>query len=66
MAEIAVSLTENCKEKILAISHCNCPDTAKLLKETMQKLAKFKDIKIVETRGISSMYASDGGVILVL
>lgn len=66
MAKIAVSLTENCEDKILAISHCNCIDTANLLKEYMLKLASFKDIIIVDTRGISSMYANDGGIIMVL
>ena len=29
-------------------------------------MAKFKKIIVVDTAGISSMYASDGGVIMVV
>ena len=53
------------QEKILAISYCNCPNRAKEAVEKIKKLAKFKDIIVVETAGISSMYASDGGIIIV-
>lgn len=58
--------TVNSKEKILAISHCNCPQRAqevqKLLKERMDVKASF----ILDTAGISSMYANDGGIIIVI
>ena len=33
--------------------------------EKAKKLADFKKIFVVETAGISSMYASDGGIIVV-
>ena len=48
-----------------SISYCNCPNRAKEAVEKIKKLAKFKDIIVVETAGISSMYASDGGIIIV-
>ncbi len=60
-----VGKTKRPQEKILAISHCNCPNRAKEAVEKIKKLAKFKDIIVVETAGISSMYASDGGIIIV-
>jgi DegV family protein with EDD domain len=66
MAKFAVEATKNCEEKTLAISHCNCPKTAEMLKEKMLGLASFKEIYIADTRGVSSMYANDGGVILVV
>ncbi len=57
--------TQNCEQRILAISHCNCPKRALAIKEKIEQQVKFKDIIIAETAGISSMYANDGGVILV-
>lgn len=32
----------------------------------MEKLARFKKIVIVDTAGISSMYANDGGIIIAV
>lgn len=52
--------------RILAISHCNCPQRAEFVKEQILKLAKFKDVVVVNTAGVSSMYANDGGVILAV
>lgn len=66
MVEKMLSVTKNCEEKVLAISHCNCPERAKKVKEKIEKLAKFKNIVIVDTAGVSSMYANDGGVILAV
>lgn len=60
------AVTKNCENKILAIAHCNCPDRAQYVKELVEKAAKFRDIIILETRGVSTMYANDGGVILVV
>lgn len=59
-------VTKNCGEKILAISHCNCEERAYLLKAKLEKVAKFKKILIVDTAGVSTMYANDGGVIMVV
>lgn len=53
-------------DRILAISHCNCPDTAALLKSFVEARVSFRDIVVVDTRGVSSLYAGDGGVIMVV
>ncbi len=60
-----VAKTANPREKILAVSHCNCPKRAREAVEKIKGLAEFKEIIVVETAGISSMYASDGGIIIV-
>lgn len=57
---------KNSKEKILAISHCNCPERAENVKKMLKEMAEFKDIIILDTAGISSMYAADGGIIVVV
>lgn len=64
MVQEVVERSERAEERILAISHCNCPDRAKLVKEKLEKAASFKEILILDTAGVSSMYANDGGVII--
>ena len=64
MVEDMFKVTKNCENRVLAISHCNCPERAQFVKDTIEKVAKFKKIVIVNTAGVSSMYANEGGVIL--
>ncbi len=66
MVDYLVEEAANPEEKILAISHCNCPARAEMLKAEVEKRVKVKEIIILDTKGISSMYASDGGVIMVV
>ena len=61
-----IEATKNCEDRVLAISHCNCPERAEYVKQCVEKIARFKKIVIVNTAGISSMYANDGGVILAV
>ena len=35
-------------------------------KRQIEKIAKFKKIIIINTAGVSSMYANDGGVIMAV
>lgn len=51
-------------EKILAIAHCNNYERALFVKEEILKRVPFKESFIVDTAGISSMYAEDGGIIV--
>ena len=64
MVQEVVAKTKYCEEKILAIAHCNCPQRAALVKEKLEKAANFKDIFVLDTAGVSSLYANDGGVII--
>lgn len=66
MVEEAISKVDDSEERILAISHCNCPMRAKAVKEEIERITKFKKIIIADTAGISSMYANDGGVIIAV
>lgn len=52
------------ENKILAISHCNCPDRAEYVKKLILDKMNVKDIIILATRGVSSLYANDGGIII--
>lgn len=66
MIKEMLAVTTNCENKVLAISHCNCPERANTVKAKVEQLAKFKDIIVVNTAGVSSMYANDGGIIMVV
>lgn len=66
MVEDMLKVTKNCENRVLAIAHCNCPERAQFVKEAIEKVAKFKKIVIVNTAGVSSMYANDGGLIMAV
>lgn len=66
MADTIVSEGKNLESKVLYISHCNCPSRAALMKELLLTRAKFKNVKILDTAGVSSMYANEGGVIVAI
>ncbi len=66
MVDEIVADLKNPAEKILAISHCNCKDRANDVKMMIERKVSLKKIIILDTRGISSMYANDGGVIVVV
>ena len=53
-------------DKILAISHCNCPERAEQVKNMILDKISLKKVIILDTAGISSMYAADGGIIVVV
>lgn len=65
MVERIVEKIDRPEETVLAISHCNCPERAKMVRENLEKRLNLKKIFILDTAGISSMYANDGGIIIV-
>ena len=66
MVQHIVDKTLNSEKKVLAISHCNCVERAMLLKNAIQEKLPVKKIVVLDTAGVSSMYANDGGVIVVV
>ena len=57
---------EHPEEKILAISHCNCVDRAIMVRDAILEKIRVKDVFVLDTAGISTMYANDGGIIVVI
>ena len=55
-----VSSTE---DRILFVSHCNCEKRAEEVAALYIAKAKFKETRIIDMAGISSLYACDGGII---
>lgn len=61
-----IEKTRNPQEKVFAISHCNAAKRAQAAAEKVRKLGNFKEVFIIDTAGISSLYASDGGIIMAV
>lgn len=66
MVQHIVDKTQDSENKVLAISHCNCKERAELLKNALQEKIPAKRIVVLDTAGVSSMYANDGGVIVAV
>ena len=66
MAEMMAEKVVNPEDRRLIISHCNALQGAEMFKETLLSKIKVKECLIMDTCGISSMYANDGGVIVTL
>ncbi len=66
MADCIVGDVKNPQERTLMITHCNCPERAEFMRGLMEKRASYKRILVMDTAGVSSMYANDGGVIVTL
>ena len=56
----------NIPEKTVVITHCNCPERAKMLEEAIREKLHPAKIVVMDTAGVSSMYANDGGVIVAV
>ena len=57
---------EHPEQRMLAISHCNCPARAEMVKNAILERIQVKGVIVLDTAGISSMYANDGGIIVVI
>jgi len=54
---------EHHQGQLLCISHCLCRERAEYLRALAFKTCDFADVRIEETRGISSFYANSGGIV---
>ena len=66
MAEIITQKVKNPEQKRLMISHCNCKERAEYVKKLITEQIKVKETIILDTRGVSTMYANDGGIIVTI
>ena len=66
MAEAVARESVHPEEKMLMITHCNCKDRAESVKKMVLEKIRVKGTLVMDTKGVSSMYANDGGVIVTL
>lgn len=67
LEKLAEMITESGKKtegETMVITHCNNPESADYLKKLIEAKHKFKQILVIPTRGLSSMYAGVGGIIM--
>ena len=64
MAGMVAEKVKDPQKKILMISHCNNPEKAEWVRNMILEQASFAGSYILNTAGISSMYANDGGIII--
>ena len=65
MVELLVERMNKPEEKTVAIVHCNNEARAQFVKEEIEKRTKVKEIIILPSSGVSTVYAAQGGIILV-
>lgn len=64
MIDYIGEIGEHLSEKTVIIANCNCLQRAKEVEKELIKRYHFKDSLIIDTKGISSLYAADGGIII--
>ena len=66
LADAVAKSAQQSQEKVLMITHCNNRERAEYVKDLILEKIRVKDVLVMDTAGISSMYANDGGVIVTL
>ncbi|MEG2366601.1 MAG: DegV family protein [Oscillospiraceae bacterium] len=69
ITKMADLIGEKCKglnfsARSLFITHCQCPDRARLARDLIMKQVNFRDCFILTAGGISTTYANAGGIIV--
>jgi len=55
---------KNTEGQDLVISHCNNPELAERLSTEIKERFHFKEVVVIPTGGLSSLYADDKGIVL--
>ena len=66
MCNIIAENIKDAENKVLAISHCNCRERAEFIKKKLEERFKFKKVMILETAGVATLYANNGGVVVAV
>lgn len=66
MADTAIEQAVEAHKKRLMITHCNNLKAAECVRKHIEEKLKFKETLVLDTAGVSSMYANEGGVILTI
>ena len=62
---IAGELMDAAKKRII-ITHCNAAERAQTVNRLLESKVSVREILVMDTAGISSMYANDGGIIVAV
>ncbi|MCL2694918.1 MAG: DegV family protein [Clostridiales bacterium] len=67
LAALLAHIIEDCKKRLpkdLIIAHCNCLERANELKQRLREAFPKLIVHILETRGVSSLYANINGLVV--
>ncbi len=64
LANVICATAKNSKEKVIAISHVNNLSRALELKTLLEEKCEFKEVVIVPTHGLTSLYCDNKGIIV--
>lgn len=64
LVDSVVADVKEATTRTLAIAHCNHPARAEAVKQMIMSRVPFKECMIVNTGGVSTMYANEGGIIV--
>ncbi len=66
MVDMAAASASHMQDKEIAVSHTNNPERGQMVLDAIKERVKAKNYFVENGRGVTSMYANDGGIILVL
>ena len=66
MADTAIEEAVDSESRRLMITHCNNLRSAECVRRHIEEKLHFKETLILDTAGVSSMYANEGGVIVTI
>ena len=64
MIDQSLAKTPDTRDRVLIINHCNCFERAQEVLASYIARTEFRNTMIIDTAGISSLYAADGGIIV--
>lgn len=57
-------LSSDFERKTVVVAHCNCRERAEETRNKILQKYPFREALVIDTKGISSLYANDGGVVV--
>ena len=64
LVDAVVADVKEATTRTLAIAHCNHPERAERVRQMIMSKVPFRECMIVNTGGVSTMYANEGGIIV--
>ncbi|MBR6315445.1 MAG: DegV family protein [Lachnospiraceae bacterium] len=66
MVEIIAKEKPDSASRSVMITHCNAPERAEQVRQLCEKLLGYSSVLVMNMAGVSTLYASDGGIIVTL
>lgn len=66
MTEMAAEAAERTENREIAVSHVNNPERGQMVIDALRERIPAKNYILMNGRGVTSMYANDGGIIVVI